>query len=195
VKKQTKSAKRQYGYSIVELLVSLGLISIFSALAAPRLVGTYRSYQMDDMASQVAAQIKITRYEAIRRNNAINCLNNMQGGVLTIFAQDPKAPNANVQANEKQMVIPATAPAALAASAAVPGSGSLPAVANVAALTDVPPTNGTITFDGRGAKTAPAGVSVYWVGNAVYGWRAVTVMPSGSVQVWSNATGTWKQLS
>jgi len=64
VKKQTKSAKRQYGYSIVELLVSLALIAIFSALAAPRLVGTYRSYQMDDMASQVAAQIKITRYEA-----------------------------------------------------------------------------------------------------------------------------------
>src|SRR6266853_5986451 len=109
VKKQIKSKKQQYGYSVVELLVSMALISIFSVIAAPRLIGTYRAYQMDDMASQVAAQIKFTRYEAIRRNNATNCLNNMQGGVLTIFAQDPKAPNANVQANEKQMVIPATA--------------------------------------------------------------------------------------
>jgi Tfp pilus assembly protein FimT len=57
------------GYSIVELLVSIGMIMTLSAFAVPSLVRTYRSYQMDDMASHVAAQIKFTRYEAIRRNN------------------------------------------------------------------------------------------------------------------------------
>lgn len=198
MKKQTESTKQQYGYSVVELLVSMALISIFSVMAAPRLIGTYRAYQMDDMASQVAAQIKFTRYEAIRRNNVTNCLNSpqaAQGGLLTMYTQDPKAPNANVQPNEKQMVFSATAPATLAAAGAVPNSASLTSAVNGGALTTVPPANGSITFDGRGAKTVPAGVSVYWVGNAVYGWRAVTVTPSGSVQVWSSATGTWKQLS
>jgi len=197
VKKQIKS-KQQYGYSVVELLVSMALISIFSVMAAPRLVGTYRAYQMDDMASQVASQIKFTRYEAIRRNNVTNCLNSpqaAQGGLLTMYTQDPKAPNANVQPNEKQIVFAANALATLVAAGTVPNSGSLAAVVKAGALTTVSPTNGSITFDGRGAMTAPAGPSVYWVGNAVYGWRAVTVMPSGSVQVWSSATGTWKQLS
>ena len=198
MKKQIKARKQQYGYSIVELLISLGIISIFSALAAPRLIGTYRSYQMDDAASQVAAQIKFTRYEAIRRNNVTLCLNSAQaaqGGLLTMYTRDIKAPNDNVQTNERQIVFAANALATLAAAAAVPNSGSLAAVVNAGALTTVAPANGSITFDGRGAKTAPAGGSVYWVGNAVYGWRAVTVLPSGSVQVWSTATGTWRQLS
>jgi prepilin-type N-terminal cleavage/methylation domain-containing protein len=198
VKKQIKSRKRQYGYSIVELLISLAIISILSALAAPRLIGTYRSYQMDDAASQVAAQLKFTRYEAIRRNNATNCLNSpqaAQGGLLTMYTQDPKAPNANVQPNEKQIVFAANALATLVTAGTVPNSGSLAGIVNAGALTTVAPANGSITFDGRGAKTAPAGASVYWVGNAVYGWRAVTVLPSGSVQVWSSATGTWRQLS
>jgi len=198
VKKQIKARKQQYGYSIVELLVSLAIISIFSALAAPRLIRTYRSYQMDDAASQVAAQIKFTRYEAIRRNNVTLCLNSpqaAQGGLLTMYTRDIKAPNDNVQTNERQIVFAANALATLAAAAAVPNSGSLAAVVNAGALTTVAPANGSITFDGRGAKTAPAGGSVYWVGNAVYGWRAVTVLPSGSVQVWSTATSTWRQLS
>jgi prepilin-type N-terminal cleavage/methylation domain-containing protein len=197
VTKQINRKNQQRGYSIVELLISLSVISILSALAAPSLVRTYRTYQMDDVANQVASQIKFVRYEAIRRNFPIQCLNNPQGaqGLLTIFGVDPKAPNNNVQANEKQMVFPANAIATLAAAGAVPNSGSLAAVVNAGTLTTVAPTNGTITFDGRGAKTAPAGVSVYWVGNAAYGWRAVTVMPSGSVQVWSSATGAWKQAS
>ena len=195
--KQIKRTSQQRGYSIVELLVSLAVISILSALAAPSLVRTYRSYQMDDVASQVASQIQFVRYEAIRRNNAIQCLNNPQGaqGLLTIFGVDPKAPNNNLQTNERRMIFAANAIATLATSAAVSNSGSLAALVNAGTLTTVPPTNGTVTFDGRGAKTAPAGVSVYWVGNAAYGWRAVTVMPSGSVQVWSSATGTWKQAS
>jgi prepilin-type N-terminal cleavage/methylation domain-containing protein len=198
VKRYRKSGDKMRGYSIVELLVSLGIIAIFSAFAVPSLVKTYRSYQMDDIASQVASQLKFTRYEAIRRNNTTRCLNSpqaAQGGLLTIYTRDPTAPNDNVQPNEKQMVFSANAPATLVAAATVPNSASLAAVVNAGVLTTVPPTNGTITFDGRGAKTAPAGPSVYWVGNAAYGWRAVTVMPSGSVQVWSSATGTWKQLS
>jgi len=198
VKKQIKARKQQYGYSIVELLISLAIISIFSALAAPRLIGTYRSYQMDDAASQVAAQIKFTRYEAIRRNNVTLCLNSAQaaqGGLLTMYTRDIKAPNDNVQPNEKQIVFAANAVATLVAVGAVPNSGSLAAAVNAGPLTTVDPANGSITFDGRGAKTAPAGGSVYWVGNAVYGWRAVTVLPSGSVQVWSTATSTWRQLS
>ena len=126
VKKQIKSKKQQYGYSVVELLISMALISIFSVIAAPRLIGTYRAYQMDDMASQVAAQIKFTRYEAIRRNSPTNCLNSpqaAQGGLLTMYTQDPKAGTANVLTSEKQMVFSANAPGTLVTAATVPNSG------------------------------------------------------------------------
>jgi hypothetical protein len=140
----------------------------------------------------VAGQLKFTRYEAIRRNSPTNCLNNTQNGYLTMYTQDPNAASANVNGKERQIIL--NGPGTLVASSAVPSSGALAAVVNVATLTTISPSNGTVTFDGRGAKST-AGVSVYWVGNANYGWRAVTVMPSGSVQVWSYATGSWQQLS
>jgi prepilin-type N-terminal cleavage/methylation domain-containing protein len=192
VKKQIKLKGQERGYSLVELLVSLALISIFSTLAVPSLVRTYRNYQMDDAASQVASELKFTRYEAIRRNNVITCLDNTQNGILTMFTDTNN--DGVAQASEKQILFPANAPATLTTSASVPTSGALAGVVKAGALTDVNPANGVTTFDGRGAKTT-AGASVYWVGNAAYGWRAVTVLPSGSVQVWSNVTGAWQQLS
>jgi type IV fimbrial biogenesis protein FimT len=192
VKKQTKSKRQMRGYSIVELLVSIGIITTLSAFAVPSLMRTYRSYQMDDAATQVAGQLKFTRYEAIRRNNLMTCVDKTQNGYLTMFTDYNG--NGTVQASEKQIVFSGSNGATLVDSASVPSSAALTAVVNAGTLTTTSPTNGTITFDGRGAKST-AGVTVYWVGNANYGWRAVTVMPSGSVQVWSYATGTWTQLS
>jgi prepilin-type N-terminal cleavage/methylation domain-containing protein len=178
------------GYSILELLVSMAVISILSAIAVPSLLTTYRSYQLDDAASQVAGQLKFTRYEAIRRNNVMSCLDKTQNGYLTMFTDYNNS--GTVQASDRQVLFSGLA--TLVDSTAVSSSGSLATVVSAGTLTTISPSNGTITFDGRGAKTT-AGVSVYWVGNANYGWRAVTVMPSGSVQVWSYATGTWTQLS
>jgi prepilin-type N-terminal cleavage/methylation domain-containing protein len=184
------------GYSIVELLVSMGIISVLSAIAAPSLVRTYRNYQMDDAASQVAAQLKFTRYEAIRQNFAVSCLNQPQNGLLTMWTDNVAGgvPDRTWNPGEKRIVFPATSVATLVDSAAVPGASGLTAIANAGALTTINPANGTTTFDGRGAKVG-GGTSVYWVGNANYGWRAITVTPSGSVQVWSNVTGGWTQLS
>jgi type IV fimbrial biogenesis protein FimT len=185
------------GYSMVELLVSMGIISLLSTLAAPSLVRTYRNYQMDDAASQVAAQLKFTRYEAIRRNNTIQCLNLPQNGVLMMWTDNvgANAPaNGQWDATEKRIVFAANSLATLATSGSVTGASGLAAVAKAGTLTTINPANGATGFDGRGAKVG-AGAVVYWIGNANFGWRAVTVMPSGSVQVWTYVTGGWTQLS
>lgn len=190
MKKHTNFKRQMRGYSVVELLVSMAIISTLSAIAVPSLVRTYRAYQMDDAASQVASQLKFTRYEAIRRNNVMTCVDKTQNGYLTMFTDYNG--DGTAQASEKQIVF--SGRATLVDAASVPSSAALTAVVSAGTLTTMSPTNGTITFDGRGAKST-AGVTVYWVGNANYGWRAVTVMPSGSVQVWSYATGTWAQVS
>ena len=192
MKKHTNSKRQMRGYSVVELLVSMAIISTLSAIAVPSLMRTYRSYQMDDAASQVASQLKFTRYEAIRRNGPIPmaCVNKTQNGYLTMFTDYDNS--GTVQATEKQIVFSGSA--TLVDAASVPSSGALAAVVSAGTLTTMNPTNGTIAFDARGAKSTGGG-TVYWVGNANYGWRAVTVMPSGSVQVWSYATGTWTQVS
>jgi Tfp pilus assembly protein FimT len=193
VQKQSKSKRQMRGYSIVELLVSMGIILTFSAFAVPSLLRSYRNYQMDDAASRVASQLKFTRFEAIRRNSNTNCLNKPQGAqnLLTMFTQDTKA-NANVNPNEKQIVF--SGPGKLLDSTGVPNSAALTAAANAGPLTTISPANGTVTFDNRGAKVG-GGASVYWIGAVNYGYRAVIVLPSGSVQVWSSASGAWQLLS
>lgn len=188
--KQMKSRRLMRGYSMIEVLVAMGIISLLSAFAAPSLVTTYRNYLLDDAASQVASTIKFARYEAVRQNQSLFCSITPVNGHSAIYVDANR--NATLDPGEKEFLL--TGMAGLADSASVSGANALPAVAHVAALTTINPSNGSITFDGRGAKTT-AGVSVYWVGNANFGWRAVTVMPSGSVQVWSYATGTWSQLS
>ena len=66
--RRSRAVSHMRGYSIIELLVVLGIFGILSGIAVPSLARTYRNYQMDDAASQVAGIVKFTRYEAIRRN-------------------------------------------------------------------------------------------------------------------------------
>jgi hypothetical protein len=101
----------------------------------------------------------------------------------------------NVQNTEKQIqlsgnvnLVPAGTP-----------PGGLAAAVGVATLTNVPLANGGIAFDNRGAIT-PVSVSVLYVGNLALpnlGYRAVVLLPSGSVQIWTttDATGNWRQLN
>jgi prepilin-type N-terminal cleavage/methylation domain-containing protein len=192
VKKHRKSGKQMRGYSIVELLVSMAIISIFSAIAVPSLFRTYRSYQMDDAASQVAAIVKFCRYEAVRVNKPLDCAIRVVNGQVAIFSDINR--DGNIDPGERELLLSGNGTVVTAAS--VPSTAPVTNLVGAGALTTVNPTTGSlITFDGRGAQTAPAGASVYWVGNVNYGWRAVTVLPSGSIQVWSYATGTWVPLS
>jgi prepilin-type N-terminal cleavage/methylation domain-containing protein len=192
VQKHTKCKRKTRGYSILELLVSMTIISIFSAFAVPSLLRTYRSYQMDDAASQVAALVKFARYEAVRVNKPLNCTIRVVNGQVAIFSDTNR--DGNISPGEREVLLSGNGTVVTAAS--IPSVAALTNLVGAGALTTVNPTTGSlITFDGRGAQTAPVGASVYWVGNVNYGWRAVTVMPSGSIQVWSYATGTWVQLS
>jgi len=67
----------------------------------------------------------------------------------------------------------------------------------VATLTSVPLPTGAVAFDHRGALT-PAAVNVLYIGNVAFpdlGYRAVVLLPSGSVQIWTSASGNWQQTN
>lgn len=60
-------------------------------------------------------------------------------------------------------------------------------------------TNSSITFDARGAVTFPANcVNVFFLASAAgqdAGYRAVMLMPAGSIQIWTgDSTGNWQEL-
>jgi Tfp pilus assembly protein FimT len=186
------------GLSTLELVVSLGIVLTISAIAIPSIMKTVRIYQLNDAASRVSGILKLARFEAIRRNTPVNCVNLQAtpNGEANLWA-DSNGDGAE-QATEKQIVLGLNA--TLVAAGSVPSAGSLAAAVGVPSVTAVNPASDSVKFDPRGA-VSPVGVYVMFVGNtsASYGgYRAVVVLPSGSVQVWTyagSASALWQQVS
>ena len=182
------------GFTIVELVVSIAVILIITGVALPSFLQSYRTYQLSDAASKAANLLKLTRFEAIRRNTPVSC-QIRQAGSATNFWVDSNG-NASMDVGETQVVFTGTI-GPMSAGAA-PGTDALTSAVGVPTLTSVSPTNATVTFDQRGAVN-PAAVYVLYLGNPALpnlGSRAVILLPSGSVQVWSaDSSGTWHLLN
>jgi len=183
------------GFSLLELVVVTAVIFTLLGVGLPFFTQAYRDYQLNDAATQVAGVLKAARFEAIRRNVAVNCVI-AQGGapVVTNMWVDSNG-DGNEQGTETQILLRGTL--TLVAAATVPSTGALAAGVGVAALTAIPPAAAVITFDFRGAVN-PAGVYAIYINDLApnAGYRAVILLPSGAIQVWTaSAAGGWRQTS
>jgi type IV fimbrial biogenesis protein FimT len=201
-KKSPKRNSRMRGFTIVELVIVLAVIMIVTAISVPSFLRIIRIYRLNDAATQVAGIMKFTRYEAIRRNVGPGL--GVGGALRTQILQGAAGTNiftdsnysGTVQSTETQILL--TGNVNLVSAATPPNTAGLAAAVGVAALTNVSITNGTVAFDQRGAVT-PAAVNVLYIGNPAVpnlGYRAVVLLPSGSVQIWAtDSSGIWSQLN
>lgn len=188
------------GFSMLELVVSITVMLILTALAIPSLMRSMRSYQLNSAAASVSDMLKFTRFEAVRRNTQINFL--MQANGPGWFVGTDSNNNGVLDPTEKQQSV-AGFPTLLPAGTAPPPN-AIQAALGGAALTTLSGANGTVTFDARGAvrQGIGAGIAtnpyVFYVGNATdpdSGYRAVVLLPSGSTQTWTApAGGPWRQV-
>jgi Tfp pilus assembly protein FimT len=182
----------------VELVIAVAVILVISAVALPSLTRTVRNYQLNDAAVRLAGVLKFTRFEAIRRNSPINCVN-AQGGAnapANVWSDDNG--DGVEQPTENQIVLGSNN--TLVPAGAVPSTGTLAAAVGAGPLTAANPSNNNVRFDQRGGVVPPTAY-VFYVGNTTTpesGFRAVIVLPSGTVQVWSYpgaAGSTWHKIS
>jgi prepilin-type N-terminal cleavage/methylation domain-containing protein len=187
--------RRMRGFTMLELVVVVAVIMVVTAVSMPSFMQAMRIYRLNDAATQVAGVLKFTRYEAIRLN--VPAVNPERARTLVAAAGTYVYTDSNnsnsVQNTEKQVLFSGNVN--LVAAGVPPGG--LAAAVGVAALTTVPVTGGLISFDHRGALT-PAAVNVLYIGNVAFpdlGYRAVVLLPSGSVQIWTSASGNWQQIN
>jgi len=198
MRKQKNSKNSMSGFTLIELVAVLSVLFVMFAVAVPSFLQSYRTYQLDNAAAQVAGILKSTRTEAIRLNTQVNCLIQVQGAPAeTHIWADPDQDGIE-QGTEPQTLLSGNV--TLVQAAGVPNTGGLAAAVGVQTLTATSPVNGVDTFDDRGAANPAAlGEYVLYVGNVAIpamGYRAVVLMPSGSIQVWSaDAAGNWHQVS
>jgi Tfp pilus assembly protein FimT len=187
------------GFSIVELVVSLCVMMILSAIAIPTLMRSLRTYQLNDAATRLAAMLKFTRFEAVRRNTQVNFL--MQTSGTGYLVGTDSNHSGNLDPTEKQELI---AGFATIVSSGAPTPTAILTALNTSTLTTVSANGATVTFDARGAiRTSFSGgvsssIYVFYIGSVNDpdpGYRAVILLPSGSTQIWSApSAGPWQKI-
>jgi prepilin-type N-terminal cleavage/methylation domain-containing protein len=182
----------QRGFSLVELVVVMGLMLVLSAIAVPSVLSSISAYRLNDAATSMQNIVEVARLNAIRRNTEIDLRQAVING-QTVFYVDLQKNLAYVNTDPAYFVplnvqlAPGGAPAA--------GTTGL---ANTAALG-----GGCIGFNSRGTvtyATCGAGVQSVWflsmqLTNGTAGFRAITVTPMGQAKSWTaQAGGTWSRM-
>lgn len=186
-------AKRQAGFSLTELVVVLAVAMILMAIGLPAFLRAYRIYQLNGAATQVAGILRLTRYEAIRLNRPVNCIEQTSASATTLWVDTIN--NNTLDPTEKMILL--QAPGNLVYGG-VPNTATLISAA-VGSLGAIPaPASGVVvSFDARGAVIPPNQVTAFYLGSAVApeaGFRAVLLMPTGALQIWTADTGgNWQQ--
>jgi prepilin-type N-terminal cleavage/methylation domain-containing protein len=187
----------EFGFSLTELLVTLGVALILMAIGLPTFLRAYHAYQLTNSTSQMADILRLSRYEAIRLNKTVNCqVQQAYSGdpTLTLVWADSNG-NGTPDPGEKMVLL---GPTGNLMAGSVPGASAMLSQAVSGTAPVVPAPAGTlVTFDARGAVTPP-NVNVFYLSSTVApeaGFRAVILMPAGSIQIWTaDATGYWQQV-
>jgi prepilin-type N-terminal cleavage/methylation domain-containing protein len=183
---------KEFGYSLVEMVMTLAIGLILVSVALPMLVGAIQGYRLNSIAQQTADIIELTRYTAIRRNATVSLHKAVQNGSTVLYID--LNGNGALDAGEPLMVLPNDMQVANG-QALTPGSAST-GLPNVQDFTD------TVMFDYRGTLNYPAGggtgpyfLALGYTIQTQHGYRAVTVTPMGQAKMWKAPVGgTWSSM-
>jgi type II secretion system protein H len=73
-KKQTWTRNRQQGFSLIELLVVIGIAAIIAAIGIPSLLGIRDRSNLRESASDVMSAFKKAQAEAVKRNSSVGVI-------------------------------------------------------------------------------------------------------------------------
>lgn len=187
--------KRRNGFSVLELTVAMAVIAAISGIAVPSISSNLQAYQLNSAAGMVADQFKTTRFVAIQQNVTTTCYVTPNSPGYQLWTD---APGTGIYVNTDNSVT-------LSGSQTLLGSDSIPdepGLENALGITGTTTLSGnssqvSLAFDARGAVSGSTAVNVVYVGypgGPSNGYRAVVVMPSGAVQIWTpQGDGTWVQ--
>jgi Tfp pilus assembly protein FimT len=195
-------ARRQAGFSLTELLVALLVAIILLAVALPIFLRAYHAYQLTNAARQMADILRLTRYEAIRLNKQVNCVIQPYAGDPSMTSASMTDANGNALTGVGATTILLGNSGNLVDPGAVPATSALLTNSKIGSMpTQTWPTVTAVDFDARGVVKPTVNVNTYvnvfYLASAAApeaGYRAVLLMPAGSIQIWSgDPSGNWQQ--
>ncbi|HEV2103112.1 MAG TPA: hypothetical protein VGR58_10075 [Candidatus Acidoferrum sp.] len=186
----TNRLSAQRGFSMIELVVVVGMIMVLSAISVPKIVNSMSVYKLNVASTSIQNLIEVARFNAVRRNTTLSLRQTVINGQAAFYVD---IPNTAVYVNtDPTYIVPTTVQIAPAGAPAAATTG----LANTAALG-----GGCISFNSRGVvdyTNCGGGVQSVWfislgLTNGNGGFRAVTLTPMGQAKSWtaSPAGNTW----
>jgi prepilin-type N-terminal cleavage/methylation domain-containing protein len=194
--KQKQGVRSQYGFSLVELLVVMGIILVISAFALPGIQKSLANIRLRSNATSVNGLIQQLRMQAVRDNRSYTMRTQAAAppsGLLTLYIDTNN--NSALDVGEPSIAIPND-------TVINDGTGG---PATVPPLVKFPPyvkfaTNGVMTYNERGlpcsnppACNTIAPYVIYMQQTrtlATPGWAAITVTQAGRVKTYTYQPGT-----
>jgi type IV fimbrial biogenesis protein FimT len=179
----------EFGFTLVEMVMTLAVGLILVSVALPSLVGAIQSYRLNSIAQQTASFIDLTRYTAIRRNAVVSMRQTTQNG-NTVFFIDLKG-DGTLDAGDPMLMLPSDMQ--IANAQCPKPDPSTPGLAGTQDFTGQVAFDyrGTVNFSG-GGSIGPYFLALAYTNQTQYGCRAVTVIPMGQTKLWKvPPSGPW----
>lgn len=178
------------GFSLLELMIVVGIIMVVAAMAMPKLMTTIADTRMRGAVNSASGIIQQARMLSIKDNQIrkVKYSNVSGGGFMYVDVND----DGKIQNTEPQVQMGSTI---LAYSTPT----GIPALASTD-LSYSPVVVSTILFNARGlpcssATTCGSGMVIYFTDSRNVGspgWGAVSVSPAGRVKTWMWGGGKWE---
>lgn len=184
-----RAGKNRRGFSLLELVVVLGIMLSVSAIAMPRFISFVSLYRLRNTMSQGAGFLQQVRIQAVRLNTTLSVTPGTANGETIAWANLPGG-SANYDAGEPFFQLPR--------GIVVNNTGHPGDATTGLGYTPQPPTSAVIQFNARGLPcvgtpcanfdgTNQVGFVVYFQNTGIFGvsnWGAITVTPAGRIRTW-----------
>lgn len=149
---------RQHGFTLIEMAVTVSMLGLLLAAAAPSITDWLRNSRIRSVATSVQTGLQKARMEAIRRNQPVRfslvtdaCALSNGGVAWVVSLNDPSGKCAETNKDADPMIIDKSGSAV--------GAGSVVVAANA----------DSVSFNGFGQVTGAAPITTIGIDNAVDG--------------------------
>lgn len=97
---QTLQSHRSYGFTLIELMVTIAVAAILLAIATPSFTSIINSNRLTSASNEMVATLQAARMEAVRRNTAVNVCTGCDGNADSLVAFVDANDDGNAAAGE-----------------------------------------------------------------------------------------------